>query len=385
MDYGFTEEHELFRSSVRKFVKKEVVPRAREIGKQEEIPHDLWKKVCELGIMSIVASERYGGPTGDATMLGIAAEEIGKADVSLAATLAGNVCSCVLMQSAPEHVQDQWLPAIMRGEKLSCLAVTEAGGGTDPTAIEMTAKKEKDYYTLKGEKTSVSWGMYADVALVLAKTDPQAGPNGISCFLLPLNSAEIVTSRVADMGLKPLSRAALVLDDVRIPKDHLIGQEGEGLSIISRGLEVMRILIALMSLGAAAAVVDETIEYVKQREAFDKPLATFEGVSFNIVEAATVVEAAKALCYRGLWLKDQGLEHLRESAMCKWWCTNVAVDAIHDALVLHGHFGYSTEALIEQRLRDVVGSQLVDGSAEAMKLILVDELLGKDFLPYSSN
>ena len=155
--------------------------------------------------------------------------------------------------------------------------------------------------------------------------------------------------------------------------------------MIMKAADVVRILVALISIGAAEAIMDETIEYVKQRVAFGKPLAKFEGISFTIAEAATLLEAASALCYRALWLRDQGVEHTKEAAMCKWWSTKVAVEIIHDALLIHGHFGYSTEALIEQRMRDVIGNQLADGSPEDMKLVLVRELLGKEFLAGSQS
>jgi len=380
--FEFNEEQELFRHSIRGFVKKEIIPRAREIGKQEEIPRDLWRKICGLGIMGIQMPEQYGGQSGDSTMLGIAAEEIGKADVSLASTLVPNRGFCSLLQNAPVRVQDEWLPPIIRGERLSALAVTEPDCGTDAAAMKTMARKEQGHYILNGEKTSVSWGMYADVAAVFAKTDPRAGAKGVSCFVLPLDFPGISKSNFPDMGVKPVTRASLILDNVRLPREYLIGQEGKGFYLIMKEFDVMRILVALIAIGAAEASLDEAIDYAKQRVAFGKPIGKFEGISFKIAEDATLLEAARWLCYRALWLRDQGVNHTKETAMCKWWSTKIAVEVIHDALLIHGHIGYSAEHLIEQRLRDVIGTQLADGSPEAMKLTLVRELLGKEFLPY---
>jgi len=224
--------------------------------------------------------------------------------------------------------------------------------------------------------------MYADVAAVFAKTDSGAGFKGLSCFLVPLDFPGIRKLNTPDLGLKPITRPSLILDDVRIPEAYLIGQEGKGFSMVMKAFDLMRVLVALISLGAAQTVMEETVDYVKQRVAFGRPVGRFEGVSFRIAEAATHVEAARSLCYRALGLRDQGLNHTKETAMCKWWSTKIAVDVIHEALLLHGHFGYSAEAPIEQRLRDVIGNQLADGSPEGMKLILVRELLGRDFLPY---
>lgn len=382
MDYRFSEEQVLFRESIRKFVKNEIIPRAREIGKRDNIPSDLWKKICDFGIIGIVAPEQYGGQPGDSIILGIAAEEIGKGDVSLAATLIPNIGSCLILQNGPARVQKEWIASITRGQKLSCFAVTEPDCGTDAAALKTVAKREGDSYILNGEKTSIGWGMCADVAIVFAKTDPREGAKGVSSFVLPLDFRGIGKSKLENMGLKPVSPASLVFDNVHIPGEHVLGQEGKGFQMMTKALDLMRVLNALISLGAAEAVMEETIEYVKQRVAFGKPIGKFEGVSFKIAEAATLREAARGLCYRSLWLRDQGIRYTKEAAMCKWWSTKVAVEIIHDALLLHGHFGYSAEALIEQRLRDVIGHQLADGTPEGMKLIIVRELLGKEFLPF---
>lgn len=347
MERGFSEEGDLFRESIRKFVKREILPRAREIGTLEEVPRDLWRKICEMGLVGMTAPEQYGGQPGHSHILGIGAEEIGKGDVSLAATLVPNIAFCILLQQGSAAVQKKWLPPVIQGEKLCCVAVTEPECGTDVAAMKTTARRK-----------------------------------GVSCFLLPLDSPGIRRSAVADMGLKPITRATFTLKDVPIPSEYLIGGEGEGLSMIMKSFDLMRVLVALISIGAAEAVLEETIGYVKERAAFGRPIGTFEGVSFKIAEGKTLLEAARALCYRALSLRDRGAKHTKEAAMSKWWSTKVAVEVIHDALVLHGRFGYSSEALIEQRLRDVIGNQLADGSPEAMKLILVRELLGKEFLPY---
>ncbi|MBW1800211.1 MAG: hypothetical protein JRJ85_05710, partial [Deltaproteobacteria bacterium] len=215
---------------------------------------------------------------------------------------------------------------------------------------------------------------------VFGKTDPEAG--GVSCFLVPLDLPGV--SRVKDeaMGYEPIGRASLVFDRVNVLETCRIGQGEDIFSFVTGLWDLTRVWVALISIGAAEKAMDDTIEYVRQREAFGNPVGRFEGVSFKIAEASTLLEAARGLCYRALWLKDHGRKYRKESAMCKWWSTKVAVDVIHDALILHGHFGYSAEALIEQRLRDVIGNQLMGGGPEAMKLLLVKELLGEEYLPF---
>ncbi|MDY7035780.1 MAG: acyl-CoA dehydrogenase family protein, partial [Thermodesulfobacteriota bacterium] len=320
MDYIFTEEQELFRNAVIKFVKQEIVPCAQELGNLDEIPRHLWKKICDLGIMTILAPKEYGGQPNESTMLGIAAEEIAKGgDMSLASTIVPNIGFLLALGHASSQVQEEWIPPITGGEKLGAFAITEPDCGTDAVAMRTAAKKEGDFYILNGEKTSVSWGMYAEASVVFVKTDPNAGARGVSCFLLPLDLEGIVKSSFPDMGLRPVTRASLILDNVRIPTEYLIGGEGEGFYTAMKGFDVMRVIVALISIGTAENVMEATIEYVKQRVAFGKPLGKYEGISFRIAEAFTLLEAARGLSYKALWLRDHGLNHTKETAMTKWW------------------------------------------------------------------
>jgi cyclohexanecarboxyl-CoA dehydrogenase len=184
------------------------------------------------------------------------------------------------------------------------------------------------------------------------------------------------------MGMERLGRASITFEDVKLPKRYLLGSEGQGFYMTMGVFDFMRVCIGIACLGVAQASLEDAMTYARQRVAFGKPIAKFEGVSFKIVENATLVEAARLLCYRTLWLKDQGQVHTKESAMCKWWAVQVAVRAIHDALLIHGHIGYSKEYPLEQRLRDTIGFEIGDGTAEIMKIIICRELLGKEFLPY---
>jgi cyclohexanecarboxyl-CoA dehydrogenase len=351
MEFEFTEEHSFFRESIRRLAQNEVLPRAKEPGRRDKIHLDLWRKICDSGLLEIAAPHRHSEQVGDWTMLGIAAEEIAKGDVSLASMLVPNVSLCILLQNASQELQKKWLPPLIRGENLGCVAITEPESGTDVAAMKMTATRAGDQYLLTGEKRSVSCGLIAHLAALLAKMEPDDGISSVSCFLLPLDSPKIIKSMIPDMGLKPIARASIVVDREPIPKEYLIGEEGEGLQLIAARYDVTRLLVALISIGAAVAVVEKTISYVKERFAFGKPLGQFEGVSFKLAEAATLLEASRALCYRALWMRDQGFKHTKESTMCKWWSTKIAVDVIHEALLLHGHFGYSTEALIERQLK----------------------------------
>ena len=225
-------------------------------------------------------------------------------------------------------------------------------------------------------------GAYADAAQIYAKTDPAAGARGVTCFWVPLDLPGITRYRFRDMGWHAISRASIIFDQVRIPADHRLGDEGRGFYMVMTEFDFMRVILALSALGAAQASLKEATEYAKTRTAFGRPIAKFEGISFKIAEHAALIEAVRMLCYRTLWLKDQGLNHTKESAMCKWLGPLVSTQAIHDCLLVHGHFGYSAEYPLEQRLRDVIGFEIADGTAEVMKIVIARELIGREYLPY---
>ncbi len=205
---------------------------------------------------------------------------------------------------------------------------------------------------------------------------------GVTAFLVPLDLPGVSRSPVRDMGTRAIARAGLAFDHVRVPASHRLGEEGTGFHQIMRGFDYNRVGIALACLGVAQISLEETMAYVKDRKAFGRALATFQGVSFPIAEAATHIEACRWLCYRALWLADHGRPHTKESAMTKWWAPRLAVDTIHQCLLLHGHYGYTEELPFEQRMRDVIGLELGDGTAQIMKTVVARELMGRESLPY---
>jgi cyclohexanecarboxyl-CoA dehydrogenase len=288
----------------------------------------------------------------------------------------------VLRQHAGERVRREWLRPLASGEAVLGLALSEPGAGSDARAISSRAIRDGDDYVLSGEKSGISLLMAADACLVFAKTDPEAGTHGVTAFLLPMQSPGVSRIPFRDMGSRAVSRGALYMDGARVPADYRVGEEGSGFRSVMNGFDFSRFLIGLMCLGAAEASLDETMAYVKERHAFGQPLARFEGVQFPIAEHATYIEAARWLCYRGLWLRDGGQPHTKEAAMAKWWAPKVAVDCIHDCLLLHGQYGYTQDLPLEQRLRDVIGLQIGDGTAQVQKIIIARELMGREYLPY---
>jgi len=250
-------------------------------------------------------------------------------------------------------------------------------------AMKSTAVKKGASYILNGEKAGITAMMDADFAMVFAKTDPAAGARGVSCFVVPTKYPGVTLSAYEDMGVRSVARGSIFMEDVEIPKDYLIGKEGTGFVMGMQGFDVSRILLALEAIAPAMLSLEETIEYTKQRHAFGRPIATFEGVSFPLVEHVSLLEAVRLLCYKGLWLRDQGQSSSAVAGMVKWMAPRFSTNAIRDCLVLHGHPGYTNEFPLEQRLRDVLAIEIADGTSQVSKLVALRELFGRDYLPYN--
>ena len=383
IDLTFTPEQEELIRTLRVFARKELAPRYAHWDRTGEFPREIWRQMGELGLLGLRTPAAYGGQDADLLTTGIASEEIARGDFSCTygiqlAGLAGEIIG----QNGSEEVKVRWLPPMTRGEAVIALALTEPGVGSDAANLACRAVREGDEYIITGEKSGISLGMAAHAAIVFAKTDLAAKARGVTAFLVPLDLPGVARSPLRDLGSRAIGRAVLSLDHVRVLVSHRLGDEGSGFYEVMKGFDFNRVFIALACLGAAQVSLEETMAYVKERRAFGRPLAAFEGVSFPIAEAATYIEAARWLCYRALWLADRGQPYTKESAMVKWWAPKLAVETIHQCLLLHGHYGYTDELPFEQRLRDVMGLEIGDGTAEVMKIVVARELMGREALPY---
>jgi cyclohexanecarboxyl-CoA dehydrogenase len=383
MDFAFSSEQEELVRTLRAFASKELAPRSREWDKSGEFPWAAWRQMGELGLLGFRHPVQHGGSEIDLVSMGIAMEEIARGDFSATygiqlAGLAGHI----LGQNASEEIKARWLPPCALGEQIVALALTEPGVGSDAANLACRAVPEGDGYVITGEKSGISLGMVAQAAIVFARTDADARARGVTAFLVPLDLPGVARSPLSDLGTRAVVRAVLSFDHVKVPASHRVGAEGTGFHQVMQGFDYNRVLIALACLGAAQVSLEGTMAYVKERKAFGRSLATFEGVSFPIAEAATQIDAARCLCYRALWLADRGLPHTKESAMVKWWAPKLSVETIHQCLLLHGHYGYTDELPFEQRMRDVIGLEIGDGTAQIMKIIVARELMGRESLPY---
>jgi cyclohexanecarboxyl-CoA dehydrogenase len=383
VDFALTAEQEELVRTLRAFARRELAPRSGGWDKSGEFPWDVWRQMGELGLFGFRAPQEFGGSESDLLTMGIATEEIARGDfgATYGIQLAG-LAGEIIGRNGCDEIKRRWLPPTVRGEAVVSIALTEPSVGSDAANLACRAVREGDEYVITGEKSGISLAMVAQAAMVFAKTDVAAKARGVTAFLVPLDRPGVSRSGLRDMGTRAMGRAVLSFDHVRVPLSHRLGPEGSGFHQVMQGFDYNRVIIALAALGAAQVSLEETMAYAKERKAFGRPLAQYEGVSFPLAEAATHIDAARLLCHRALWLADRGQPYTKESAMVKWWGPRLAVETIHQCLLFHGHYGYTAELPFEQRLRDVIGLEIGDGTAEVMKIIVARELMGREALPY---
>ncbi|MGD8189431.1 acyl-CoA dehydrogenase family protein [Brevibacillus ginsengisoli] len=383
LNFTFSKEQEYFRDMLREFSLNELLPHYTKWDRENKHPRHLWKKLGELGVNGLRIPEEYGGSNADCVTTGIAAEEIGRGDFNLTyAVMLNALVSEIICSHATEELKNLWLGQIASGEKIVGIAITEPTAGTDAAGIRSTAVHKGKSYILNGEKSGISVATIADAFIIFAKTDSHLGSRGISAFIVPASLPGVECRGYDDMGNIPIGRGSIYLTDVEVPEENLIGLENKGFFQVMNGFDLSRLLIGLQCVGAALQSIEETIEHVKTRQAFGQPLAKFQGVSFPIVTHNTQLELIKWQAYRGLWLRDQGKPHSKEASSVKWLSPKWSQEAIHECMLLNGHYAYTKEMPLEQRLRDVIGLEIGDGTAQANQMVIARELIGKEFRPY---
>ncbi len=380
LSFAFTEEQEQFRAAVARFARERVAPGYITRAGKPGYPMDLHAELGALGVLGIGLPEKFGG-TGaeDPVTLGIACEELGAADVNLAAApVTVGLTGAQLAKGGSPEVQERWLPGMIDGTEVVAFGLTEPEAGSDAAALRTTAVPVDGGWRISGQKNSVSHLQAAGATLVYARQPGSSRSAGVSAFLVETDRPGVGTGSFTDMGQLPIGRGTLYLEDVFVPAENLVGTEGRAFSMVMSHFDYSRAAIGLQCLGAARASLDETYGYVRQRHAFGQPIAAFQGVSLPLAEQATLVDAARWACYRTLWLRQAGLPHTAEAAMCKWWAPVVAKNAIEACLLTHGHYGWSDELPFQQRFRDVFGYQIGDGTAQIQKQVIATRLIGPE-------
>lgn len=381
MQFGFTAEQDDFRESVAAFARARLGPHYASDDRAATLRPELPRQLADQGIVGLRIPEEYGGQGADAVTTGIASEEIARVDINASyILLITSLVAELIRAGGNERQRREWLPRIADGSVLPCFCLTEPDHGSDAAHLSVRAEPDGSGWRITGEKTSISLGTDATTALVMARTG-EDGARGVSAFYFPLDDDHVQRSPFSDLGGRSIGRSSLTFDAHPVPADALVGSTDEGFVRTMQGFDYSRALIGLMTLGTAQAAIDEAIAYAKDRVAFGQPISRQQGVAFPLVEAATHIHAARLLCYEALWRKDAGLPHGLEGNMAKWWAPKLAAEACHQALLTFGHTGYSDEVPQGQRLRDVIGLEIGDGTAQIAKLVSARHLFGREFAP----
>ena len=362
-----------------RFAQKRIAPGYLDRDKSRVLDRAL---MGEMGAMGLIAPElppEFGGQGLGCVAAGVIHEAVARADLSMSyVNLLASLNAQILVQHGRPDVVKPWLHKLTRGEALIAIALTEPRGGSDAANLRLRVERDGDFYIVNGEKTSISAADQADATVTFGRTGSvDSGAHGLTALLVSMDLPGVSTSRFDCHGQRAIGRGSIFFDNVRVPASHRLGEENRGFVQVMQGFDFSRALIGLQVLAVARAALDETWDHVARREAFGKPLSAFQGVSHPLAAFDTQIEAARLLCLQTLWLKDRGAPHSAEAAMCKWWAPKLAYDAIHQCLLMHGHGGYD-RGLMEQRLRDVLGFQIGDGTAEIMKTIVARARAGRD-------
>jgi cyclohexanecarboxyl-CoA dehydrogenase len=379
MNFAFNEHQNAIRESVARFSAEVLAPGYKKRDQAGEIERSVIEQMGQMGLLGGELPEEYGGSGLDCVTAGLIIEEISRGDFNVGyIPLLTSLNGQIIAQHAAPDLAREWLHEITAGRKIVCIALTEPSGGSDAASLRLKAERKGDVYVLNGEKTSISMADQADVAVVFARTGtPEQRASGISAFLVPMNLPGISTTRFDDAGERAIGRGSIFFDNVEVPVSHRLGEDGKGFKQVMQGFDYSRALIGLQCLALAQQSLDETWTWLTERQAFGQPLAAFQGLTHPLAELQTYVHAARLQCYHSLWLKDNGLPHNAEAAMNKWWAPKLAFDVVKQCLLAHGHTGYGEDLPFAQRLRDVLGLQIGDGTAQIMKNIIARELTPK--------
>ena len=380
MDFATTPEQDALVETAARFADARLVPFYKQREREGRFDRPTLEEMGRLGFFGPELPDQHGGLGLDCVTAGLVLEALCAGDYNIGQLLVTiSLAGTVLVRNGDPVVVSPWIREMLAGRALPAIGLTEPGGGSDAARLSVRAVRDGDEYVISGEKTSTTFVTQAAFAIVWARTGPPGGgAGGISTFLVPMDRPGIEIGEFEDMGGCAAGRGWMNLDSVRVPASHLIGPEGKGFTQVMQGFDYSRALIGLQCLAVARQSLKETWVSVGERSSFGKPLASHQGVSFPLAEAETQVHACRLMCLQTLWLKDRGLPHTAEAAMCKWWGPKLAFDVVQTCLLLHGHGGYSTELPFEQRLRDVLGLQIGDGTAQIMKLVIARHKAGRD-------
>lgn len=377
MDFALSESQLLIRRMVSDFAGKELAPLAADLDRESRFPHEIIKKMADLDLFALPFSEIYGG-TGDGYLAYvIAVEEISKACASTGITYAAH-CSIgtgPVYLFGSEEQKLKWVTPCARGEMLAAFGLTEPDAGSDAGGTKTTAVLKGDQWVINGTKCFITNASHAGMAIITAVTESGQGTRGISSFIVPTDTQGYsVTAPYEKLGLKASDTAEIILEDVHVPQEYLLGKRGEGFKQFMQVLDGGRISIGALSVGIAQASLDAALAYAKERKQFGQPISKFQAIQFKLADMATRIELARLAVHRAAWLKDQGQPFTRESAIAKLFASETAVAAALEAIQIFGGYGYTKEYPVERFLRDAKLMEIGEGTSEIQRLVIARQL-----------
>jgi alkylation response protein AidB-like acyl-CoA dehydrogenase len=377
----FTQEHELFRESVRKFVEKELAPHADEWEEAEGFPDSVFARMGELGYLGLRFPEKYGGQGCDFLFSVVLAEELGRCgmgSIGMAVAVQSEMATPPIFKFGTEEQKMNYLLPANRGQKIACLGITEPNAGSDVAAIQTTARRDGDHWVINGRKIFITNGVRADFIVLVARTGEKKGYKGVSLFLVDKGTPGFsVTRKLDKLGMRSSDTAELLFEDCRVAADALLGEEGRGFYHIMWELQGERIMGAANAVSRAQMAFDLAAKYAQERVQFGKPLAHFQVTRHRLADMTTEIEAARHLVYYCAWQFQQGAYPVKEISMAKLFSAQMAARVADAALQIHGGYGYMMEYPVQRYWRDIRLSRIGGGTDEIMREIIANEILGK--------
>ncbi|BDR66308.1 acyl-CoA dehydrogenase [Clostridium tetani] len=377
MNFALTREQEFVRQMVREFAETEVKPIAAEIDETERFPMENVEKMAKLGMMGIPIPKEYGGAGGDVLSYIIAVEELSKVCGTTGVIVSAHtsLCASLIYEHGTEEQKQKYLVPLAKGEKIGAFGLTEPNAGTDAAGQQSIAIDMGDHYLLNGSKIFITNGGVADVAVVFAMTDRSKGTRGISAFILEKGMPGFSVGKVEDkMGIRASSTTELIFEDVKVPKENMIGKEGRGFGIAMKTLDGGRIGIASQALGIAEGALEEAITYMKERKQFGRELYKFQGLSWMMADMKVAIESARLLVYQAAWKKQNKLPYSEEAAMAKLHAANVAMDVTTKVVQLFGGYGYTKDYPVERMMRDAKITEIYEGTSQVQQMVISGSL-----------
>ncbi len=373
MNFELTSEEKLVRDTAREFAQKELMPIAADIDRNHKIPDEIIKQLAQLGFFGVYIPEEYGGAGLSFTSYIIVVEEISKACASTGVLISAHTslaCNPILVFGSEEQ-KKKYLTPLARGEKIGCVLLTEPEAGSDVANISTTVEEKDDYYLINGNKIFVTNGGYRDYGILFATFDKSLRHKGIAAFIVDLSSEGVELQRNEEkMGIRGTYTSAFAFNNLKIPKENMLGKKSEGFKIGMDLLDGGRIGIAAQALGIAEGAFEKALEYSKQRKQFGKTINSFQAIQFKLADMAMQIEAAKLLVYESAWLKDNNKNFIIESSMAKAYASETATFVTKEAMQIHGGYGYITEYEIERMYRDAKITEIYEGTNEIQRVVI---------------